>query len=56
MYGVVFEIEDHNAQGEVTVYASFGGLIMKLRGKKALLESFKKDGADARIYLMIRKA
>lgn len=38
------------------MFFSFGGLIMKLKGKKAALSSFKKDGADARIYLMIRKA
>lgn len=56
MYGMVFEIEDHANEGEFSVYASFGGLIMKIRGKKAALANFKRDGADARIYVMIRKA
>lgn len=55
MYGVVFELEEPN-DNEMIVYASFGGLIMKLRGKKAALAAFRKEGAEARFYLLIRKA
>lgn len=54
MYGVVFELED--AGDDLVVFASFGGLIMRLRGKKVELDGFKKEGFEGRIYIMIRKA
>lgn len=40
MYGVVFELED--AGEDLVVFASFGGLIMKLKGKKTVLAGFRK--------------
>jgi hypothetical protein len=29
---------------------------MKLKGKKDILAGFRKEGSEARIYIMIRKA
>ena len=54
MYGVVFEIEKSN--DDLVVFASFGGLIMKLKGKESTLAGFRKDDEESRIYIMIRKA
>ena len=54
MYGVVSEIED--AGEDLIIFASFGGLIMRLKGKKVELEGFRKEGFEGRIYIMIRKA
>lgn len=41
-YGVVFDITEKN--GELTVFASFGGLIMRVNGKTNALSAFRKDG------------
>ena len=56
MYGIVFEIEDKPKESEMIVYVSYGGLIMKIKGKKSVLAGFRKQGNQARVYLMIRKA
>lgn len=53
-YGVVFDIIEKN--NELTVFASFGGLIMRVNGKANALSAFRKDGKEARIYLMIKRA
>lgn len=53
MYGVVFEIEESG--NDLIVFASFGGLIMKLKGEKNFLSGFRKEGIEARIYIMMRK-
>ena len=55
MYGVVFEIEEPTDQ-EIIVYGSFGGLIMKLKGQKGSLAAFRREGPEARFYLLVRKA
>lgn len=55
MYGVVFEIEEGN-DGDLIVFVSFGGLIMKVKGKKTVLGGFRKDGVESRVFIMIRKA
>jgi DNA-directed RNA polymerases I, II, and III subunit RPABC3 len=53
-YGVVFDIAEKN--GDLTVFASFGGLIMRVSGKANFLSAFRNTGKEARIYLMIKKA
>ena len=53
-YGVVFDVVEKN--NEITVFASFGGLIMRVNGKANSLSAFRKDGKEARIYLMIKRA
>ena len=53
-YGVVFDIVEK--AGELTVFASFGGLIMRVNGKANALSAFRKDGNEARVYLMIKRA
>jgi hypothetical protein len=41
-YGVVFDITEKN--NELTAFASFGGLIMRVSGKANALSAFRKDG------------
>jgi DNA-directed RNA polymerase I, II, and III subunit RPABC3 len=53
-YGVVFDVVEKN--NEITVFASFGGLIMRVNGKANSLSAFRKDGKEARVYLMIKRA
>lgn len=51
MYGSVFKIlKDANKM--ISVFASFGGLILKLSGKSEELDKF---GEDQRIYLLMKK-
>ena len=52
MCGLIFEIEDN--EGDLVVYASFGGLIMKIKGKKSDLGCFRKEN-ESRIFVMMRK-
>ena len=54
MYGVVFDMEEKG--GEVAAYCSFGGLLMRVSGGMDAMSSFKKDGKEARIYLMMKRA
>ena len=54
MYGTVFSIEEKDQ--DLVVFASFGGLIMKLSGRKNVLGGFRKDGVESRIFLLMRKA
>ena len=42
MYGVVFEIEDKG--NELIVYASFGGLLMRVAGSLDAMAGFRKEG------------
>ena len=54
MYGKIFKILHAKAQkNTVEIYASFGGLLMCLRGDQS---NFDKLEGDARIYLLIRHA
>ena len=51
MYGKIFNsARDDN--GNVSFFASFGGLLMKLSGDATSLEKLK---LDSRIYILIRK-
>ncbi len=52
MYGRVFKILKDNSK-MISVFVSFGGLILKLSGKTEELDKF---GDDQRVYLMMRKA
>jgi DNA-directed RNA polymerase I, II, and III subunit RPABC3 len=54
MYGTVFQIDERD--GDLIIFASFGGLIMKLSGKRNFLSSFRKEGLEAKIFLLMRKA
>ena len=42
MYGVVFELEEKN--GEMVVFCSFGGLIMRIAGSLDGMSNFRKEG------------
>ena len=54
MYGKIFKILHAKAQkNTVEIYASFGGLLMCLKGDQS---NFDKLEGDARIYLLIRHA
>eukprot|EP01066_Platyproteum_vivax_P020901 Platyproteum_vivax@DN8849_c0_g1_i1.p1 len=50
MHGKVFR-EQESAGGSITVYASFGGLLMSLQGEKADLSRIAKD---IRVYLLLK--
>eukprot|EP00056_Hartaetosiga_gracilis_P018758 m.11764 g.11764 ORF g.11764 m.11764 type:complete len:143 (-) comp7038_c0_seq1:203-631(-) len=52
MNGIIYNIEEKD--NALSVYASFGGLLMRLKGSKS---SLVKDGIelDKSIYLLIRK-
>jgi DNA-directed RNA polymerases I, II, and III subunit RPABC3 len=53
MYGKVFKWEEDNSDGaKVAVYASFGGLLMMLKGEPNALSGVTPD---SRIYLLMRK-
>ena len=56
MYGKVYKKADKKSSaespGEVTLYASFGGLLMSLAADKADLEGAHLDD---RVYLLVKK-
>lgn len=54
MYGVVFEIEE--SPTELVVYASFGGLLMRVSGSLDAMSGFRKEGKESRIYIMLKRA
>ena len=54
MYGVVFELEEKAP--EMVAYASFGGLLMRVAGGLEAMSGFRRDGKEARIYLMMKRA
>ena len=51
MYGKVFKFSEE-ANGNITIYASFGGLLFSITGQPNTLTSFE---IDERIYLLIKK-
>lgn len=51
MYGKVFQY-DHEGGNTVAIYASFGGLLMCLRGEQRHLHLIHND---TRIYCLLRK-
>jgi len=51
MYGKVFKYEKPEPS-KIAVYASFGGLLMMLRGNESNLKDIE---ADSRVYLLMRK-
>eukprot|EP00694_Reclinomonas_americana_P002793 EC788664.1.p1 GENE.EC788664.1~~EC788664.1.p1 ORF type:complete len:149 (+),score=48.15 EC788664.1:31-477(+) len=52
MYGKVFKYTAKDKDLTVSVYASFGGLLMKLTGDERNLEKIRPD---SNIYLLMRK-
>ena len=53
-YGTVFEIK--NEETGMAVYASFGGLLMRLWSEEDKMSVFSKDPAESRIYLKLKKS
>lgn len=54
MYGVVFDFEEK--PNELTAFASFGGLLMRVSGSLDAMAGFRKEGKESRIYLMMKRA
>ena len=54
MYGVVFDITEE--KGEVVIYTSFGGLLMRVAGTQTGMQAFRKEGKEARVILMMKRA
>lgn len=54
MYGVVFDMEEKG--NELVVYCSFGGLLMRVSGSVDAMAGFRKEGKEARVYLMMKRA
>mmetsp|Transcript_11768 Transcript_11768/g.23967 ORF Transcript_11768/g.23967 Transcript_11768/m.23967 type:complete len:157 (-) Transcript_11768:137-607(-) len=52
MYGIVFKYVEE--RGKAVVYASFGGLLMELRGEGRALRPQLFE-VDSRLYLLIKK-
>eukprot|EP00288_Rhodomonas_lens_P004735 CAMPEP_0177728472 /NCGR_PEP_ID=MMETSP0484_2-20121128/20899_1 /TAXON_ID=354590 /ORGANISM="Rhodomonas lens, Strain RHODO" /LENGTH=113 /DNA_ID=CAMNT_0019241247 /DNA_START=33 /DNA_END=374 /DNA_ORIENTATION=- len=52
MYGKVFKHHSKPGEPDMSVFVSFGGLLMHLRGDEAHLSKFD---LDMRLYLLIRK-
>jgi hypothetical protein len=50
----VFEIEEKS--NELIIYASFGGLLMRVSGSLDAMAAFRKEGKESRIYLMLKRA
>ncbi|KAK5583147.1 hypothetical protein RB653_004737 [Dictyostelium firmibasis] len=53
MYGKIFKYQKENSSSKVSVFASFGGLLVLLQGDPRYLPGIE---LDARIYLLIKKA
>jgi len=54
MYGSVFDMEEKG--NELVIYCSFGGLLMRISGSVDAMSNFRKEGKEARIYLMMKRA
>lgn len=54
MYGTVFDIEEKGS--EITVYCSFGGLLLRVSGGPDAMATFRKEGKESRVYVMIKRA
>ena len=52
MHGKVFKYAHDDKENTVSIYASFGGLLMLLQGKQHSLKSIQLDSA---IYLLMKK-
>eukprot|EP01087_Luapelamoeba_hula_P014076 TRINITY_DN4066_c0_g1_i4.p1 TRINITY_DN4066_c0_g1~~TRINITY_DN4066_c0_g1_i4.p1 ORF type:complete len:140 (+),score=35.75 TRINITY_DN4066_c0_g1_i4:142-561(+) len=53
MYGKVFKYEEADAAAfKVAVYASFGGLLLMMKGDARYLQNIE---LDSRVYLLLRK-
>jgi DNA-directed RNA polymerases I, II, and III subunit RPABC3 len=54
MYGMVFDLEEKG--NELVVYISFGGLLMRIAGPLDAMANFRKEGKEARVFLMMKRA
>mmetsp|Transcript_6539 Transcript_6539/g.11362 ORF Transcript_6539/g.11362 Transcript_6539/m.11362 type:complete len:152 (-) Transcript_6539:54-509(-) len=52
MFGKVYKKEDVKAKNTATVFASYGGLLMRLKSNSVLLQDFHMGDS---LYLLIRK-
>ncbi|ULU00908.1 hypothetical protein L5515_004231 [Caenorhabditis briggsae] len=55
MYGKVYRLEDDDSGtdgGQLAAYASFGGLLMRLKGEAINLHGFE---VDMNLYLLMKK-
>eukprot|EP01147_Barroeca_monosierra_P008803 gene8803-1171_t len=52
MHGTIYRVEEK--EGQVAVYVSYGGLLMRLKGNRSSLLKAGLD-LDANIYLLLRK-
>ncbi|EFA75427.1 RNA polymerase II core subunit [Heterostelium album PN500] len=52
MFGKIFKYQKDNSSSKVSIFASFGGLLMLLQGDPRYLPGLE---LDARIYLLIKK-
>ncbi|GAM22544.1 hypothetical protein SAMD00019534_057190, partial [Acytostelium subglobosum LB1] len=52
MYGKIFRYQKDNSSSKVSIFASFGGLLMLLIGDPKYMQGLE---LDARIYLLIKK-
>ena len=52
VYGKVFRVVEEKDSQNLNVFASFGGLMMSLKGKKSSLKTIPNE---SRIYLLIKK-
>lgn len=50
MYGTVYKFEENSGDDKMSVYISFGGLLMRLEGGYRSLSNLKQDSA----YILIR--
>ena len=52
MHGTIYHVEDK--EGQVSIYVSFGGLLLKIKGTRS---SLVKPGLelDQKVYLLLRK-
>ncbi|EAR86114.1 RNA polymerase rpb8 (macronuclear) [Tetrahymena thermophila SB210] len=51
MHGKIYNMNSDNKAKTVSIFASFGGLLMKVSGKD---EDLKNFNVDSRIYILIR--
>eukprot|EP00930_Biecheleria_cincta_P034211 TRINITY_DN2365_c0_g1_i1.p1 TRINITY_DN2365_c0_g1~~TRINITY_DN2365_c0_g1_i1.p1 ORF type:complete len:173 (-),score=30.46 TRINITY_DN2365_c0_g1_i1:67-546(-) len=52
MFGKVYKKDDKKDEGKAVVWASYGGLLMKLRGHSSSLQDFHVNDS---IYMLVRK-
>lgn len=54
MCGNVFEMEKEE-EGKAALFASFGGLLMKVGGSQESIAEFRQDTTESRVYIMLKR-